>query len=209
MFITLEGIDGSGKTTLIKKIEFYLKTKGYKFLITREPGGSEISESIREVILKDFPNDEMEPWTEALLYIAARKQHFEKIIKPNLKKGIIIISDRFSDSTLVYQGFARGLSVESLIKIQSIVFNDVKPNITFFLDCSPETLTKRIKTKSEKEVNRFDLESLEFHKKVYEGYLNLLEKDKKRFRVISSEKTADEVFLQCKEIMDKEIKINK
>nr|WP_253723538.1 dTMP kinase [Spiroplasma citri] len=131
LFITLEGIDGSGKTTISKLLKEKLRSEGYQVVLTREPGGNEIAEQIRNVILSKH-NLGMDPWTEALLYIAARRQHVVEDILPALKRGEIVICDRFMDSTSAYQGYARGLGIWTLDEVQSIVLGTTKPDLTLF-----------------------------------------------------------------------------
>lgn len=170
MFITFEGPDGSGKTTQIKLLEKYFEYKGYDLLITREPGGTDISEQIRRVIL-DKNNTEMDRITEALLYAASRAQHVAEVIKPALLQGKVIICDRFVDSSIVYQGVGRGLGIDFIKKINDIATVGTKPDITFLMKISPkEGLSRKY---SSDECNRLDMEKLEFHNNVYEGYLKL------------------------------------
>lgn len=170
MFITFEGPDGSGKTTQIKLLEKYFEHKGYDLLITREPGGTDISEQIRRVIL-DKNNTEMDRITEALLYAASRAQHVAEVIKPALLQGKVIICDRFVDSSIVYQGVGRGLGIDFIKKINDIATAGTKPDITFLMKISPkEGLSRKY---SSDECNRLDMEKLEFHNNVYEGYLKL------------------------------------
>lgn len=170
MFITFEGPDGSGKTTQIKLLERYFKQKGYDILITREPGGTDISEQIRRVIL-DKNNTEMDRITEALLYSASRAQHVAEVIKPALLQGKVIICDRFVDSSIVYQGIGRSLGIDFIKKINDIATAGTKPDITFLMKISPqEGLSRKY---SSDECNRLDMEKLEFHNRVYEGYLKL------------------------------------
>lgn len=170
VFITFEGPDGSGKTTQIKLLEKYFKEKGYDILITREPGGTNISEQIRNVIL-DKNNIEMDRITEALLYAASRAQHVAQIIKPALLEGKAIICDRFVDSSIVYQGIGRNLGIDFIKKINDMATAGTEPDITFLMKLSPELgLSRKF---SSDECNRLDMEKLEFHNKVYEGYLKL------------------------------------
>ena len=183
IFITMEGPDGSGKTTQIELLKAELEKRGYSVLITREPGGNRISEAIREIILnKDYM--EMAPATECLLYASARAQLVNEVIGPMLDKGGAVISDRFVDSSLVYQGIARGLGVDEVFEINRFAIREYMPDATFLLSLPAEVGISR--KKDQKELDRMEKESLEFHKKVAEGYLKLAEKYPERIRVIDA-----------------------
>lgn len=187
-FITIEGGEGSGKGTLINK----LKGAYPEFVFTREPGGTRISEQIREIIVgKD--NTELVPEAEALLFAAARAQHmYEKII-PAMERGKTVISDRFIDSNFAYQGYARGLGMDKIMRANEIAIGGHMPDMTIYLDIDPEVAFKRI-AENNRETNRLDLESMEFHKKVREGYLTVAEMHPKRYRIINADQTPNEVF---------------
>ena len=174
LFLTFEGCDGCGKTTVLNRVSVLLKEKGIPFLLTREPGGSKIAEEIRNVIL-DKKNTEMDPRCEALLYAASRRQHLVEIVLPALEKGIHVLSDRYLDSSLAYQGYARGIGMEEVYSINLFAIDGMLPDLTFFLDLPPEEGLARIRKNETREVNRLDLEKENFHKKVYEGYKILLE----------------------------------
>ncbi len=170
IFITMEGPDGSGKTTQIELLREYLEKKGYDVLITREPGGTRISEAIREVILnKDYT--EMSPSTEMLLYASARAQLIAEVVGPALESGKAVISDRFVDSSLVYQGIARGLGVENVYEVNLRAIGEYMPDVTFLLDLPADVGIAR--KKDQKELDRMERESLEFHRAVAEGYRSL------------------------------------
>ena len=201
IFITLEGLDGSGKTTISKLLKNWFLNHDYDVVLTREPGGIGVAEDIRRVILDD-KNKIMTPWTETLLYIAARKQHLEEYIIPCLKKNIIVICDRFSDSTSAYQGYARGISIDQINKIQDIVLGTYKPNLTLYFDINPTESLKRIKSRTEKQ-NRFDKEDAYFHKKVYEGYKTLIKQNRDRIKVVNAKKSINEVYEECISIIKK------
>ena len=191
IFITMEGPDGSGKTTQIKKLEEYLTEKGYDVIITREPGGTKISEAIRGVILnRDF--SEMDPVTEMLLYASARAQLVAEVIGPAIESGKAVISDRFVDSSVVYQGIARGLGIENVYSVNSHAIREFMPDVTFLLDLPAEEGIKR--KKDQKELDRMELESLEFHKNVAEGYRKLAALDTKRIKVIDATLPIDEIY---------------
>lgn len=168
-FITLEGGDGSGKTTVLGRVAAYLQNRSMPYLITREPGGIEIAEKIRSIIL-DPAHTAMDARTEALLYAAARSQHLAEVVEPALKEGLTVLCDRFVDSSLVYQGFARGLGIDEVWGINRFAIGNRMPDLTFYLDVDPEVGLSRISANQEREVNRLDLESLAFHQKVREGY---------------------------------------
>ena len=170
LFITVEGVDGCGKTTQIKLMEKYLREKGINVVLAREPGGTDISEAIRSIIL-DARNTEMSYITEMLLYASARAQLVAQVIKPALNKGNVVICDRFIDSSYVYQGFGRGIELKTIEEVNRIAMDGIEPDITFFFDLRPEVaLRRRIEAS---ETDRMEKENIEFHNKVYSGYLKL------------------------------------
>ncbi|NMI07580.1 dTMP kinase [Paenibacillus sp. SZ31] len=184
-FITLEGGEGSGKTTMIGRVGSYFEERGIPYVVTREPGGIEIAEKIRSIIL-DPLHTAMDARTEALLYAAARSQHLAEKVEPALKAGKAVICDRFVDSSLVYQGYARGLGIENVWAINRFAIGDLMPDVTLYLDIEPEVGLARIDAHDGREVNRLDLENLEFHRKVREGYFLLKEQFPERIRVIDA-----------------------
>lgn len=186
MFITLEGVEGSGKTTAAKALIARLEAAGHEVIYTREPGGNKIAEQIREVIL-DIENKEMDPRTEALLYAAARRQHLVEVIEPALKQGKIVICDRFIDSSIAYQGYARNIGPEQVALINDFAIAEKRPDLTFLLDVRPAVGLERINKDATREINRLDLEALDFHQAVYEGYHALAKKHKDRFEIINGE----------------------
>jgi len=203
MFITIEGPEGSGKTTATNRVVLELERLGYQIVRTREPGGTPISEQIRNVIL-DKENTMMDGRTEALLYAAARRQHLVEKVWPATKAGKIVICDRYIDSSLAYQGGARGLGIDSIIDINMFATENTWPDLTLLFDIEPELGLERIAKNKEREVNRLDLEKLEFHKKVRESFLLLAKKQPERFVVIDASKTPDEVYQDAlKAILDK------
>lgn len=191
-FITLEGGEGSGKTTMIASLDSYFREKGTPYIVTREPGGIEIAEKIREIILNPL-HTAMDARTEALLYAAARSQHLAEKVEPALAAGKTVVCDRFVDSSLVYQGYARGLGMDNVWTINRFAIGDLMPDITFYLDIEPEVGLGRINAHQGREINRLDLESLEFHHKVREGYLLLKKQFPERIRIIDASGTPDEV----------------
>ena len=183
IFITMEGPDGSGKSTQIDLLKEYLESEGYDVLITREPGGTTISEAIRGIILnKDY--SEMSPVTEMLLYASARAQLIAEVIGPVLDKGGAVISDRFVDSSLVYQGMARGLGVDAVYEVNKQAIGKYMPDVTFMLDLPAEVGISR--KKDQKELDRMEMESLDFHRKVAEGYRKLADKFPERIETIDA-----------------------
>ncbi|UOE55542.1 dTMP kinase [Bacillus sp. CMF12] len=195
-FITVEGPEGAGKTTIIDMLASNLAKEGYQVLQTREPGGIEIAEQIRSVIL-DKNNTKMDPRTEALLYAAARRQHLAEKVKPAMDKGFIILCDRFIDSSLAYQGYARGLGIDEVYSINSFAIEGMMPELTLYFDIEPEAGLDRINQHKGREVNRLDLEKLDFHHKVREGYLKLMELYPERIFKIDASRPLEEVYQQA------------
>jgi dTMP kinase len=175
MFITFEGTEGCGKSTLIRNLSAALNAEGIAHIVTREPGGSKVAESIRSVILEQA----MDPLTELFLYEAARAEHFQKTVLPALQEKKWVLCDRFTDSTIAYQGFARGLALPMIEKLNAVATSSRKPDLTFFLDLPVEESLARAT-----DANRFEKEGVAFHKKVRAGYLYSIKKFKKRFRVL-------------------------
>lgn len=192
MFITLEGPEGSGKTTAVEAAVKALQEKGYEIVRTREPGGTPIAEEIRNVIL-DKKNTAMDPRTEALLYAASRRQHLVEKVWPALKEGKIVICDRYLDSSLAYQGGARGLGVENILNINLFATENTWPDLTLLFDIKPEEGLKRIASNANREVNRLDLEKLDFHQKVRDTFLELAKRYPERFVIIDASKSREEV----------------
>ncbi len=203
MFITLEGMEGSGKSTQIGMLIPVLEENEYKCLATREPGATTIGKKIREILL-DSNNNTIVPLTELLLYEADRAQHVYEVIAPALKAGRIVISDRFFDATIVYQGYARGFDLEFIEAIHNKVLADLRPYLTIILDLAVEEglkrAWKRITGKTEGlQEDRFEKESLAFHEKVREGYLTLAKREPERFRIVDASKDPGSVH---REILD-------
>ena len=192
MFITLEGPEGSGKTTAVEYAVSKLKEMGYEIVRTREPGGTPIAEEIRNVIL-DKNNTKMDPRTEALLYAASRRQHLVEKVWPSLKEGKIVICDRYLDSSLAYQGGARGLGIDEVLNINLFATENTWPDLTLLFDIAPEEGLKRIASNANREVNRLDLEKLEFHHKVRESFLLLAKRYPDRYIIIDASKDREEV----------------
>ncbi|MBW2367256.1 MAG: dTMP kinase [Deltaproteobacteria bacterium] len=200
MFITFEGIEGSGKTTQIEHLGDYLKNRGLAYFVTREPGGTRIGQSIRAILL-DPDNTNMDPATELLLYTADRIQHITQTISPRLRDGQIVLCDRFFDATLVYQGFARGLDQQQIIRLHELICRNMKPDVTFLFDLPVEEGLARAwhqihnGDRSQAET-RFEHEAIEFHQKVREGYLTLASREPDRFEIIDAAQDREVVKAQ-------------
>ncbi|WMT43640.1 dTMP kinase [Paenibacillus sp. D2_2] len=192
MFITLEGGDGSGKTTVIEEMATVLEEQGIPYIKTREPGGIEIAEKIRAVILNP-QHTAMDPRTEALLYAAARRQHLAEKVEPALAEGIFVLCDRFIDSSLAYQGYARGLGIEEVLSINLFATNGRMPDITFYMEIEPELGLARISSNQGREVNRLDLEELAFHQQVREGYQRVVSMYPERIQVVDASGSKQEI----------------
>lgn len=205
MFITFEGGEGSGKTTCIRHVVKALEERGKSVLLSREPGGTPISEEIRNVIL-DKRNTDMDPRTEALLYAASRRQHIVQKILPALKEGKIVICDRFLDSSLAYQGGARGLGIDEIYKVNQYATEGLEPDVTFFFDILPEEGLKRIAMNAGREVNRLDVEKLPFHHAVRNAFLELAKRFPKRYVVIDASKDKESVYEDVMKEIDKRLK---
>ena len=190
IFITLEGPDGSGKTTQIAYLRSLFEQEGYTVVQTREPGGTPIADRIRALIL-DPAHREMTARTEALLYMAARAQHTAELIRPALNRDAVVISDRYTDSTLVYQGVARGLPQEALTWLNRFATEDLVPDLTLLLDGDSGKLAQRLADRGNRD--RLDSEGLEFHQRVRAGFLRLAEQNPGRFRVIDGEQPVENV----------------
>ncbi|AYE34498.1 dTMP kinase [Clostridium septicum] len=204
-FIVFEGGDGSGKSTILEMIYNYLKEKGIECVKTREPGGIKISEDIRTIIL-DTNNTEMDSRTEALLYAAARRQHLVEKVIVALNEGKIVLCDRFVYSSLAYQGYARGLGIDEVFTINKFAIEEYMPDLTILFDVDPQIGLDRIAKNSSREVNRLDLEKLDFHYKVREGYEIVYQNNKDKIIKINAEKSLEEVFEEVKTLILDSIK---
>ena len=200
LFIVFEGGEGSGKSTMIDKVYEWLRECNYDCIKTREPGGISIAEQIRQVILNK-ENTDMDSRTEALLYTAARRQHLVEKVIPALENGQVVLCDRFLDSSLAYQGFARGIGIDEIYEINKFAIGDCMPDISILFDISREVGMERINKNSQREVNRLDLESLDFHNKVREGYDIVYKNNKDRMVKINAEEPIDKVFDNVKNII--------
>lgn len=197
LFITFEGADGCGKTTQINLLNEYLQSKKYETVVTLEPGGSEIGKNLRQILLhhKGFVSNR----AELFLYLADRAQHIDEIVLENVNKGKLVLCDRCIDSTVAYQGYARGGDIERINLLNDIATGGIKPDITFVLDVDSEVAQKRLTG----EKDRLEKEGMEFHKKVRFGYLELAKKYPERIKVINANNSIDEVFDKVKSYIDK------
>lgn len=186
----MEGPDGSGKTTQITLLAKVLTKAGLEVVQTREPGGTPLADRIRALVL-DPAHDKMTARTEALLYMAARAQHTAELIRPAMERGAVVISDRYADSTLVYQGVARGLPMDSLIWLNRFATEELTPDLTLLLDGDTDCLAQRVTSRGNKD--RLDNEDPEFHRKVREGFLLLAAQNPDRFRVIDADRTVESI----------------
>jgi len=190
MFITLEGPEGSGKSTQIKRLAKRLESMGFPVITTREPGGTPIGDQIRQVLVR-MENKELHPRTEILLFLAARAQLVEQLIKPALQDGKIILCDRYGDSTLAYQGYGHGLDLEKLRQMLDLATDHLKPDLTILLDLDVKLGLMR--KKAEDEWNRLDAYEVLFHERVREGYLNLAREEPNRWRIVDASQGIDAV----------------
>ena len=197
-FITFEGPDGSGKSTVATEICALLKKDGYDVVHTREPGGIEISEDIRNIIL-DPKNTMMDPKTEALLYAASRRQHLVERVLPAIKEDKIVICERFLDSSLAYQGFGRQLGFDEILNINLFAIDNTYPDLTIYLDVDEEVGLSRLKDRSFKD--RLDQESIDFHHRVSQGYREVLKRFKDRIKIVDASKELDEVIADSYKIV--------
>ncbi|PAV28541.1 dTMP kinase [Virgibacillus profundi] len=191
-FITFEGGEGAGKTSILHSLNKKLSDLGFDVLATREPGGIEIAEKIRKIIL-DPENTEMEKRTEALLFAAARRQHLIQKVLPALKAGKIVLCDRFIDSSLAYQGHAQGLGIDEVFTINQFAIKDCMPDLTLFFDIEPKKGLERISANKDRERNRLDMEKVYFHEQVYDGYQILADRFPDRIHTINADQTIEQV----------------
>ncbi len=201
MFITLEGPDGSGKTSQIPALEEFLRQKGYDVLVTREPGGTDVGDQIRDVLM-NLKNTAIVPRTEILLFQAARAQHVEEVIRPALARGQIVICDRFGDSTLAYQGYGHGTDLDELRYLVNYATGGLKPDLTLFLDVPiREGLARKV---NQSEWNRLDNYAETFHRRVHQGYMALVSAEPDRWCVVDATRNKDEVQQAMREaILDR------
>src|SRR4030067_220646 len=204
-FITFEGVEGSGKTTQIQRLKKYLTQKGIPCTVTREPGGCPIGEKVRKILLNP-DHREMVPMSELLLYEAARAQHVNDMLQPFLKKGGVILCDRFNDATLAYQGYGRRIDLRWIERLNHLSSQGIRPDVTFLLDCPSDVGLKRAlqrnrERKQERE-ERFEKEEIQFHRRVRKGYLAIAKKEPRRVKVIDTRQGEDKVFNKIRKTVD-------
>lgn len=195
-FITFEGGEGAGKTTLIQRLKKHLEDEGHKVIVTREPGGSRLSEKIRDLVLHHDKDIALGSRSELLLFLAARAQHIEELILPALQAGKIVLCDRFNDSSVAYQGFARGLGMQAVENLSLFATQNLQPDITFFLDLDPEVGMQRA-ILADRTLDAIESQKDGFHAKVRQGFLEIAKKYPKRLKTLDASKTPDDVFNQA------------
>ncbi|MFD0942506.1 dTMP kinase [Savagea faecisuis] len=205
MFITFEGPEGAGKTTILEMVAKALENESFSYIQTREPGGIRISEAIRSVIL-NREHVEMDARTEALLYAASRRQHLVERVIPALENNEIVLCDRFIDSSLAYQGYARNIGIQEVWDLNQFAIQNCMPTLTLYFDIAPELGLERIAANKNREVNRLDEESILFHKRVYEGYKQVLQMFPNRIKRVDASQSMDAVFEECWKIITTHLK---
>lgn len=209
LFITFEGVEGSGKTTQMEMLKEHLEWKGFQVVTTREPGGTELGEKIRGMLL-NIEGQTIAPWSELLLYAVCRAQLVNEVIKPALLDKKIVLCDRFADSTVVYQGYVRGLTLEAVLSLNRWVTDGISPAVTFIIDCPPEIGLKRALARINSRPNsnredRFERENMEFHKKVRDGYMRLAREEADRIKVINGDREIPVIHKEICGIMEKKL----
>lgn len=197
-FISFEGIEGSGKSTQSKILTEYIRGKGHDVLETAEPGGTKIGDKIRKLLLE--PGNHMDPLTELLLYYSSRAQHVREVIYPALLRNAIVITDRFTDSTVAYQGYSRGIDLTIINSLNEIVVPDLKPHITILLDLDVEEGLRRNRHANKED--RFELETIEFHNRVRQGFLQIAMQEPDRVRVVNASRGTDEISMEIINIVE-------
>lgn len=208
-FITLEGIEGSGKSTQIALLANYLQSLGMPLVLTREPGGTPIGDEIRKILL-DPANTTLDPRAELLLYAASRAQHLKEIIMPHLEKGVVLC-DRFADATLAYQGYGRGLDIDLIRRLDTIVCAGLRPDLTILLDIDAATGVERARGRNssrglDREA-RFENEAIAFHERVRQGYLTLARAEPDRIRIVEASRPMDAIQAEIRKIVAKELRV--
>jgi len=209
IFITFEGIEGSGKSTQLELLAKGLEAKGLQVIKTQEPGGTRIGAMIRKILL-DPRNKVIEPMTELMLYEASRAQHIKEVILPSIREGRIVLCDRFSDATIAYQGYGRGLSLDEIKGLEALITDGLRPSLTILLDIDPEKGLLRAKKRIEKDSSiregRIEQEGFSFHKRVREGYLKIAEGEPDRIKVIMADGSREEVHRKIIEVVKERFK---
>jgi len=205
LFITFEGVEGSGKTTQIQRLKRYLTKRGTPCKVTREPGGGPIGDKVRKILLNP-EHRAMTPLSELLLYEASRAQHVKEVIEPLLKKGVVVLCDRFSDATVAYQGYGRKIDLHMVKSLNRLTSQGINPDVTFLLDCPSGLGLKRAlqrnRTLNKEKEGRFEKEEIQFHHRVRRGYLSIARKEPDRVKVIDTRKGEDKVFEKIRKIVD-------
>jgi dTMP kinase len=205
LFITFEGVEGSGKTTQIRRLKGYLIKKGFPCKTTREPGGCPISEKVRKILLNPDHRG-MTPLSELLLYEGSRAQHVKELIEPLLKDGITVLCDRFNDATIAYQSYGRKIDLRVVRELNRLTSRGIKPDVTFLLDCPSDLGLKRAlrrnRTLNKEREARFEKEGIQFHLRVRKGYLSIAKKEPDRVKVIDTREGEDKVFEKIRKIVD-------
>ena len=208
-FITLEGIEGSGKSTQIALLAKYLQSLGMPLVLTREPGGTSIGDEVRKILL-DPANTTLDPTAELLLYAASRAQHLKEIIMPHLEKGVVLC-DRFADATLAYQGYGRGLDIDLIRRLDTIVCTGLRPDLTILLDIDAATGVERARGRNNSRglarEARFENEAIAFHERVRQGYLTLARAEPDRIRIVEASRPMDAIQAEIRKIVAKELRI--
>jgi len=195
LFFTFEGIDGSGKTTQVQRFADYLSRMHLPYVVTREPGGTDLGDRIRRVLLPRASAG-MDPWTEVLLYFASRAQNVSQVILPALEQGRIVLCDRFTDASLAYQGFGRGLDLSFIRQLHRFACRGLKPDLTFVIDIAPEESVHRAhhrNTSATEDEGRFEEEALAFHKRVRRGYRSLASREPRRMKLVPGQEGVEDV----------------
>ncbi|MDO4813927.1 MAG: dTMP kinase [Gemella sp.] len=196
-FITIEGIDGSGKSTMSQRIVERIKERGYDVVLTREPGGTEVSELIRDIIL----HNDIDSKTEVLLFAASRREHVSKKIKPSLEKGIFVVCDRFLDSSIAYQAYGRGLDMQDILNINEYALDGLKPDVTLYFDVEVDRGLSR--TQKRDDNNKLDKESVEFYEKIKTAYDDLYELEPLRFRKVNANAELADVEKEVDDLIER------
>ncbi len=199
-FITFEGGEGAGKTTLIANIQKELSKKNILFVVTREPGGTDFGERVRQLVLKEKIT--ISAKAELCLFLASRSQHIEDVIKPSIKEGKIVLCDRYNDSSIAYQGHARGLGIDDVISFSSFIIKDCLPDLTLYLDIDPKTGLSRVK----ESLDRIESETISFHEKIREGFHILAKKFPDRIKIMDASQNEEKLFKNAMNYIEKLIK---
>ncbi|MGH9432510.1 MAG: dTMP kinase [Terriglobia bacterium] len=202
LFITFEGIDGTGKTTQLRLLVSYLLKRGHKVLLTREPGSTRLGEQIRKILLSSRTHG-MTPFAELALFYAARAQHLDEVIRPALAQGMLVISDRYNDASFAYQGFGRKLGFDAVQRVDDSVCGSTQPQLTILLDAPPKaTLNRALEREGNSGRSRFEEQGLAFQRRVRRGYLEIARREPKRVKIIRADRTVDEVQAEIRNVVD-------